>query len=584
MANGKVWIDGRVVPIFRQLQTKLGGSAPFLNVYEGGRPVGPASIHKPTLYPELNIPAGSGGDWGEVARGIAHLISAIDGVPELRAASNADTELAIAQQLNSELQTIAAAKENLQPKPLWTRGGPDALLSMILEPCPGISTAQTRFRLLQLHRLVLDGHPEAQRALDVAREALPEEGFEAESVFNAIVEEDLRHPAGKAMAAAALFEYLDLDPGQFYLQSSQYVDGVFDDRSLGYHPAIKNAQVEFDSLRPTPGCWLKCQLPFALPILEGVYKSDDLILLVRHTRVISSRASWKASQGMRLDSMMNPSGLYAQSVVELWLPGNLAIDFALPPGDEQYKNIHTYPEAIKGAVRKLNEFIVGLRADTGRSDIPEVIPGDLNQLAFKQFDSKGNLTRDIPMLNLELVRVSAGAPHLNEEVLLKPFEVQYPGFARELLESAKFHVSAYSVRRAVIDFAGAYEAFIAEVVSPRIGEVRENTKDQFLRRYGDKLSAEVRAEVEKVTLAPNQDPDRVPPIHRQLDVYKKMGLKPDFGRKHLSAIRKVMDVRNDAAHGRVISHEVLSDIIAGIGALECLMQEWPGNNVKEREL
>lgn len=413
---------------------------------------------------------------------------------------------------------------------------------------------------------------DSRAALEEARQKIPVEVNAAESTFNCILSEDLRTPAGKATAASKLLHALGIDPGCFYLQQSQHIAGVYDDRSLGYYPALQDIREEFRSLRFLPGTWLKVQLPFALPVLEGIYRTEGVVTLVQHVRVINSRSGWKATQGIRLDSMMNPSGLYAQSVVELWLPGVLEIDATQPPGDVQYKNIEVYPEALRIAVIRLNQLIVGLRAETGRSDIPEVLPGDLNQLAYKQFDSIGRLARNIPMVNFEFLQMSAGTPLLKEEVRFKPHVVQRPDFGRELLESAKFHVSAYNTRRAVLDLAGAFEAFIAEVVTPRLGDVKVNTRDQFLRQYGAKLSEETRAEIENVTLGPSQDPTRMPPIHRQLKEYKKQGLEPELDKQHLSRIQRIMSMRNDAAHGRPVTPEKLDDLIAAIEAMDCLIR------------
>jgi hypothetical protein len=227
----------------------------------------------------------------------------------------------------------------LQPKPQWTCGAPSKLLKRILNPAPGTMHAQRQFGLVQLHRLFLDGHPEAKAALEEARQKVPVEVKAAESTFNIILSEDLRTPAEKATAASKLLHALGFDPGCFYLQQSQHIAGVYDDRSLGYYPALQDIRKEFRSLRFLPGTWLKVQLPFALPVLEGIYRTEGVVTLVQHVRVINSRSGWKATQGIRLDSMMNPSGLYAQSVVELWLPGELEINATQPPGDVQYKNI-----------------------------------------------------------------------------------------------------------------------------------------------------------------------------------------------------------------------------------------------------
>ncbi len=78
MASGKVWISENVVALFQHLQEKLDGFAPIINVFGEEKPYGSAALHKPTLYPELNVPAAKDGDWGEVSRGIAHLLSSLE--------------------------------------------------------------------------------------------------------------------------------------------------------------------------------------------------------------------------------------------------------------------------------------------------------------------------------------------------------------------------------------------------------------------------------------------------------------------------------------------------------------------------
>jgi len=110
------------------------------------------------------------------------------------------------------------------------------------------------------------------------------------------------------------------------------------------------------------------------------------------------------------------------------------------------------------------------------------------------------------------------------------------------------------------------------VVTSRLGDIKVNTRDQFLRQYGAKLSAETRAEIEKVNLGPNQDPTRMPPIHRQLKEYKKQGLDPELDKQHLSRIQCIMSMRNDAAYGRPVPPEKLDDLIAAVEAMDCLIR------------
>ncbi len=571
MASDKIWISEEVKVLFQRLQEKLGGSAPILNVYADKAHLDSASaaLHTPTLYPELNVPAAYDGDWGEVARGIAHLLSSLDGVPELCVAGT-EADDAIAMNINSELQIIASAREALQPLPQWTPGVPGKLLEMILDPAPDTLDARRHFRLVQLHRLVLDTHPDAQVALDEALQKLPDETKAAKATFDAICDEDLRTPAGKATASEKLLRALGFDTNNFYLRRCQHLPGVYDDRSLDYYPALETLRSEFEAVRLSPGTWLKFQLPFALPVLEGIYKGEDVIAFVRHVRVINTRASWQASQGARIDSMMNPSGLYTQSVVELWLPGELEAEANHPPGDVQYKNIESYPEILRVGTIRLNELITGLRAETGRSDIPEVLPSDFNQIAYKQFDSAGSITRNILMASFEFLRISTGAPALKEEVRLGIHDVQPVGLARALLESAKFYVTAYNTRRAVLDLAGAFEAFVSEAVTPHIGDVALNTRDKFLRKYGAKMSAEACAEIKQIT--PHDDLPQMPSVHWQLKEYKRQSVLPALNKRNLERVQKIMSFRNDAAHGRPVPPEVLNDLIVAIEGLDCLIR------------
>jgi hypothetical protein len=132
MAPRRVWIHPTVSDLFQQLLPKLGGHPPILSVFGTEEPISLAGLHQPTLYPELSVPENVDGDWGEVARGIAHLLSSLDGVPELRVFGT-EVDHGIARDLNSELQIIAAVKENLQPKPRWKKNL-DALVASLLRP------------------------------------------------------------------------------------------------------------------------------------------------------------------------------------------------------------------------------------------------------------------------------------------------------------------------------------------------------------------------------------------------------------------------------------------------------------------
>lgn len=575
MASGKIFIHQSVVPRFLRLKEKLDGHIPIMNIWSNDKPSGIASLHKPSLYPELNVPAdrSENGDWGSVARGIEHLLTSLNGVPEVRTSGHTEKDQGIAQDINSELQHISWAKAKLKPKPRWTDEAANRLLAGILNPPEGSLSSLRTFRLIQLQRLALDEHPGAGAALEESMRVLPDETKVAKDIFDRVLNEELQTAGGKARAASTLIRALGFDRNDFHLRQSKHIKGIWDDRSLTYFSELEELGKKFESLRPLPGSWLKFQLPFALPVLEGIYQCEGSIALVTHERVINPRAGWEPSEGMRIETMMNPSGLYAQSSVELWLPGELQIKSEMPPSDISYKNIYSYPEAIREAVLGLNRIILGLRFDTGRSDIPEVIPGDLNQVAFKQFNVSGKVTTSVPCANFEQVRVNTGSPRIENELSTTSNVLKPLSFPQELLESAKFHISAYNIRRAVLDFSGAFEAFISQNVTPQLLEIRENTRTQFLNRYGDKLSKAALEEISAIQMS-DDDPKRFPSIFKQLRKYEKSKLEPVISKKYLRLIYPVMEYRNDAAHGRPIETNVLDDLVVAAEALDCLMMEW----------
>src|SRR6266849_5785969 len=222
MASGQVWIAPSVAEPFNRLVARLGGYFPILNVFGPERPKGVAALHRPTLYPELSVPADAQGDWGEVARGVAHLLSSLDGVPELRVAGT-DIDRAIAQDINAELQIVGAVQEELQPKPRWIEGALNPLVASILTFDSNALPALRMFQLFRLVRTFRDGHPDGHSALARVRKELPSETAEAERIFNEVVSHDLRTAAGKARAALALLAAFQLDAARFFLQQSQFV-------------------------------------------------------------------------------------------------------------------------------------------------------------------------------------------------------------------------------------------------------------------------------------------------------------------------------------------------------------------------
>ena len=264
---------------------------------------------------------------------------------------------------------------------------------------------------------------------------------------------------------------------------------------------------------------------------------------------------------------MDPAGLYAQTQVELILGGRLSIGDAVPPTQTIYANIDSYPEAVHVSVEALNQLAYKVRKETGRCDLPDIVPAHFSRIAFKQFDEDGNVERDIGSLSFELITATEGAPQVDTELRKSVVAVEPLSFSEQLLESAKSHVFQTNARRAVIDLAGAFEAFAAESLTTRLeANLSENTKQRFLRLYDQQLSESLCAQIQ--ALNQSGDNTQPPPIRRILKSYRQAKVEPQLDGDSLGKVMKVYEYRNDAAHGRPIPSTALHDLIQAIPALE----------------
>ncbi|MCH8213478.1 MAG: hypothetical protein IIC54_05345 [Proteobacteria bacterium] len=565
MAVGPVWFPAELEPLLKQLSSRTGGFPPIMDTIDENEVELSSSLHKPTLYPSIVVPKQRDANWGAVARSLTHLSRSLDGIPELRALGTSEDQQ-IARDINSELEWIAVAKRGVDPKPNSIKNLPQQISNYLAKDHRGTLPAHKVYQALRLLRLRLEGDRRADKALDLIREALPDETSTAESIFEQVLAEDLDTAAGKERATKVILNGLSLDLSKFFFHEYRFGRGVTEIRSLDYYSCTEAVEREFWSLIKPPFAWLQMQLPFVVPVLEGAYRLQNAAVLLRHVAIQNPRATWQIGEGTSIEAIMDPAGLYAQSQIQLILAGRLRVDDFVPPKETIYENIVSYPEVVHAGVRALNDLVNALRQTSGRCDIPDIVPAHFNKIAFRQIDEQGVVEKDIPSLSFELVKVSAGPPRVENEVKPTAEDVSPPSFQMQLLESAKLHVFETNARRAVIDLTGAFEAFVAETLIAQTGDLSEYTKQRFLRLYEQQLSESLKTQIE--ALSDNQDSKQPPSIYRVVKTYRRLEAEPKLEKELLDKVLKVYTYRNDAAHGRPIPDDALNDLIEAIPAFE----------------
>lgn len=562
MSDAGVWLPNELKPLVDELRAKTGGFLPIVNFAKGS---GPSSLHLPTLYPQLSIPDEPNGDWGNAAYGLCHLIRSLDGVPELRGFGQ-EINSRIACEIHSELEAITNAKAKIHPKP-----HPIANLKMVVEQYLAQDHNDLPHRIFQgikLFRFRMEENPEADAAIELLRNSFPKEAETAERTFDVLLDCDLNSPFGKAKAAKEFLSALQIDTSAYFFHRYSFNPGTTDIRSLDYFDGLESAERTFALAVPSPYTWLKLQLPFAIPSLEGVYLLDDAAVLLTHIRVTNPRSTWQGGSGVRVEEMMDPVGLYMQSEIQLRLSGQFNLEATPPSSEAIYKNLRRYPEIVHQGVSVLNRLIVALRITSGRCDIPDVVPAHFNRIAVKQTNANGDVTRDIPSFSLECLRLTTGVPKVETEICRDICHIEAVPFWRQLLEAAKLHAIQFNARRAVLDFSGAFEAFVAAFLKPKVGDLSEDIKGRFLTIYKGRLPDVCREVIEKLTVDAGQDSKQPPSVRKIVRRYNVIGAGPPIDKNKLSLVLKVYKYRNDAAHGRPISSSALDDVVLAIEALE----------------
>lgn len=541
-----------------KLTAKTGGFFPFVTVVESDSEL-TSSLQKPTLYPQLTIPRYESGDWAEVAHHLDHLTRALDGIPELRV-HGTETDQKIAQSLNNEVEWLASMYSGVVP----TKKHDGYILEQIKKYVETDHTdtlfPQHIFQAFRLQNKKKYSVPQGNEALAHFTKHFPEAVKKASVIQDRIDGINPSTLSGKVEICKILIGELGFDPHNFYLQETKFSSGVYISHHIDYYDKIEEQEQFFLNQFDEPFAIIKAQLPFHLHCLQGCYKLEYGAILIKHINVNNARASWKTDGGARVESMMDSTGLYQNTSLKIILPGSFIPSSTPPRDDALYKNHKYYPEHIHKSLDLVNGLITYIRKEKGRCDIPDVTLLHFNNIHFQQFNERKEKIYDVHS-TFEYVTVSSGIPKIESEVLDDVTVVKRLPFYTQLLESAKVHLLQLNLRRAILDYCGAFEAFVAEHIKVKLTTSTETVKERFLRIYKSKLSKLPKECVDSIgELVEGNDREGLLPIGKLVDNYRKEGHTPRISKSNSKKLLKPFHKRNDAAHGRQIDNFILSDL------------------------
>lgn len=571
MSLGPVWLPQELQESLENLMSLTGGYPPIFSVVPDDSKTMPSSLHVPTLYPQQTVPVTAAGNWGSVAAGLYNQTRSLMGMPELKCLGN-DSEKEIAREINEELESLAAAKAGVQPRSLPVPHLLEQTQTYIDAANTDRLRAQDIFFAFRLCRLRYETHCEADNAIDLFQNVYPEEFVKGESLFSYLIQIDLDTPVGKANAIIAILDRLKFGKSKFYFHQYQFSHGQTQKHSLEYFQVSEDLSALMKANLSPPYALIEFELPFHIPAKDGLYSVRDSFVSLVCKTVTTSRATWQAGNGAQIDAIMDPTGLYRHTEVLISIAGRPRHDDASPPVDEMYRNVQSYPAFAKLAVSILNELIAALRISSNRCDIPDIVPGHLNKCSFRQFGDNGDLERDFPAFSLEYIHLSNWSPNVKQEISERITKIRPSSLARELTEAAKNQVLSLNVRRGILDFAGAFEAFLAEYISPKIGDIGQNTIGQFLSLYASRLTPECTSQLEELEF--DGDTKRKPSVFKIVKEYEKCKCTPTLGQNIKTVMRIHQRYRNPAAHGEVVSDEALGYLIEAISALDELHDQF----------
>lgn len=543
---------------FEKLMEKTGGFFPFVTIVESDSEIA-SSLQKPTLYPQLTIPRYESGDWAEVAHHLDHLTRALDGIPELRV-HGTEIDKKIAQSLNNEVEWLASMYSGVVP----TKKHDGYLLEQIEDYVKADHSntihSQHIFQAFRLQNKNRYSVPQGREALTLFTKHYPEAVEKASVIQDRINKIEVNTLLGKINVCKILIDELCFDNHNYYFQETKFSSGIYISHHLDYYEKIAEQDKFLLNQFDEPLAIIEAQLPFHIPCSQGVYKLGSGAILIKHVNVNNVRASWKTDGGVRVESMMDSTGLYQNTSLKIILPGSYSPSSSPPNDDVLYKNHKYYPEHIHKSLDLVNELITYNRKEKGRCDIPDATLLHFNNIHFQQFNEKKEKIHDVRS-TFEYVTLSSGVPKIDNEVLEDVTVIKHLPFYTQLLESSKAHLLQLNFRRAILDYCGALEALVAEHITGRLSEPTETVKERFLRIYKSSFSKLPKDCVDSISaLVEGNDREGSLPIRKLVDNYIKEGHAPTISKGNSMILLKPFHKRNDAAHGRPIDNSILGDL------------------------
>lgn len=531
-----------------------------------GLQAGSSYFDGPALVPTIVLPADLNEEWKQIGFQIIGLLRALQGIPEL--VSERSPDLArIAADINQALERIAIRRQIRQrglPVPGVDNTTPEQIRrSLALTDMTSVYPGFVTFRIFQLLMLKEDGIPGWRDIFIKIRKKFPSECKIARGLADRIRTHKLDSACDKAIVVDLLIGRLGFERNDFTLKK--------------YQPIISNATIaslliqantkELSDGFPSPKTIIGFQLPFKIPADEGIYAVDNNLIALEHKEIENPRATWIKEGNVTIDSILDQSGLYSQSVVRMTIAGAYVPDARNPPEGELYEAYKSYPDLYHLSLSLLNKFIAWVRQHYDRPDTPSATLLHINKADVTVFSEPGTLIYRAPSISMEQVKFGFGLKRPEPlSISKKPNIVNEIPYYKDLISNAKRHIIESNPRAAVLDLFGAFESFLAMYISSRIDVRAETNKERFIRVYGKDINDENLLKF--IRDLKDRDNEQSPSVHSIVSAYKKSKQVPLLDGDAISSLFKVSGYRNDAAHGRKLPTEIVSILVDGIKALE----------------
>lgn len=564
-----------------EISNYIEGHPPLVFASSDPSKIGNAYLSEPGLYPTIVFPQDSDEDWSKVGYGLIHLLRSLNGIPML-AVHGAPMDKKIASDINNEIENHAISNELSKrklPMPSPVDNLPSQIDSFIENIKDETLNSIITFRALQLcYRSDTEG---AEEALKKIENIYPKNVKSARKLHGEIEKCNLSKASGKERACQLAISSLGFEQSHFYMREFGIAKGKNYRFGLGHYQAIERWKNRLVNYYSSSHSYIEFILPFNIPVEVGLYSFKDACMLIEHIELDNQRATWER-RNISVEPQVDQTGLYSISKISMVLEGEKQADARNPPVEPVFRIFQSYSPLLNDTLELMNGFLGWVRKKYKRPDIPNINLLHFNRVTIKIFNTSGAVIRNIPLQSNEYTKLTSGPPTAQtKECEIEPAEELE--FYVQLLEQAKLDCIETNPRRAILDIFGAFEAFVAYHLSPKMSTYSETTKQRFIRLYKGKLPADVLNLLESNEIKDIND-IKYPSIVKIVKEYRRNKYSPELDRRDIEVILKVLDLRNDAAHGRHLPVDMLDKIADAIEAFERLSQTFEERGEKVRPL